>query len=56
MSDSKIKFNKVKNKVVLACLIIQEWNEPVRGAPSGAYFGEFRVHHAPGHSDERFLY
>ena len=24
MSDSKIKFNKIKNKVVLACLIIQE--------------------------------
>ena len=35
MSDSKIKFNKVKNKVVLACLIIQELNEgPVRHSPS----------------------
>ena len=35
MSDSKIKFNKVKNKVVLACLIIQELNEwPVRRSPS----------------------
>ena len=48
MSDSKIKFNKVKNKVVLACLIIQEWNEFVRRAPFGVACEHIGVKNPPG--------